>query len=90
MSRNLIEQFESKRGALKVADLVEALGMDDKTIYRMAARGHIPSFRLGGAVRFDPNEVAAWLRRKYTSPTATERKPPSRVLPDMERGSRVS
>jgi len=62
---NLIEQLEARNGAMKVAELCELLGVDDKHIYRMAARGSLPSFRVGGAVRFDPQEVAKWLRSKY-------------------------
>ena len=69
---NLIEQLEARSGAMRVADLTALLGVDDKHIYRMAARGQIPSFRLGGAVCFDPQEVANWLRSKY----GAEKKPP--------------
>ncbi|HTF63924.1 MAG TPA: helix-turn-helix domain-containing protein [Edaphobacter sp.] len=50
---------------MKVCDLAELLGVDDKHIYRMAARGQLPSFRVGSAVRFDPQELAKWLRSKY-------------------------
>jgi excisionase family DNA binding protein len=62
---NLVEELESRRGGIKVAELANILGVDDKHIYRMAARGQLPSFRVGGAVRFDPQEVAKWLREKY-------------------------
>ena len=62
---NLVEELEAKRGAIKVADLTRILGVDDKHIYRMAARGLLPSFHVGAAVRFDPQEVAKWLRTKY-------------------------
>ena len=89
MSLNLIEQFESKQSALKVSDLVETLGMDDKTIYRMAARGSIPSFRLGGAIRFDPKEIAAWLRGKYAAPLAAERIPPRRAVTVLKQQRRA-
>jgi excisionase family DNA binding protein len=65
MKPNLIEELESRRGGMKVADLANILGVDDKHIYRMAARGQLPSFHVGGAVRFDPQEVAKWLREKY-------------------------
>jgi excisionase family DNA binding protein len=65
MKLNLIEELESQRGGIKVADLAGILGVDDKHIYRLAARGQIPSFRIGGAVRFDPQEVAKWLRARY-------------------------
>jgi excisionase family DNA binding protein len=74
---NLIEQLESRHGAMRVSDLAAFLGgaIDDKHIYRMAARGQLPSFRLGGAVCFDPQEVAKWLRSKY----GAEKKPPATV-----------
>ena len=65
MNLNLVEELESRRGGIKVADLANILGVDGKHIYRLAARGQLPSFRVGGAVRFDPQEVANWLREKY-------------------------
>ena len=36
---NLIEQLEARNGAMKVSELCELLGVDDKHIYRMATRG---------------------------------------------------
>ncbi len=76
---NLIEQLEARRGAMKVTELCELLGVDDKHIYRMAARGALPSFRVGGAVRFDPQEVAKWLRSKYGMEPRVDRKLPEQV-----------
>jgi excisionase family DNA binding protein len=72
---NLIEQLEERHGAMKVCDLTELLGVDDKHIYRMAARGQLPSFRVGGAVRFDPQEVAKWLKSKYPPIPPSARRP---------------
>ena len=76
---NLIEKLEAHSGAMKVTELCELLGVDDKHIYRMAARGSLPSFRVGGAVRFDPQEVAKWLRLKYGPGDIGQKKPPTRV-----------
>ena len=76
---NLIEKLEARSGAMKVAELCELLGVDDKHIYRMAARGSLPCFHVGGAVRFDPQEVAKWLRLKYAIDSAEARKPPGQV-----------
>ena len=76
---NLIEQLEARSGAMKVAELCELLGVDDKHIYRMAARGSLPSFRVGGAIRFDPQEVAKWLRSKYGMEPRVHRKLPQQV-----------
>ena len=78
MSLNLIQELESRHGAMKVCDLTELLGVDDKHIYRMAARGKLPSFRVGGAVRFDPQEVANWLRLKYGNQLLPPKKSPLR------------
>jgi excisionase family DNA binding protein len=78
---NLIEQLEARSGAMKVAEVCELLGVDDKHIYRMAARGSLPSFRVGGAVRFDPQEVAKWLRSKYGVVLADNKKPPVSAQP---------
>jgi excisionase family DNA binding protein len=72
---NLIEELESRNGGIKVSDLAAILGVDDKHIYRMAARGQLPSFRVGGAVRFDPQEVAKWLRSRYGHEDSIARKP---------------
>lgn len=66
---------------MKVAELCELLGVDDKHIYRMAARGSLPSFHVGGAIRFDPQEVAKWLRERYGPGCVTGKRPPERVGP---------
>ena len=77
---NLIEQLESRNGAMKASELCALLGVDNKHVYRMAARGKLPSFHVGGAVRFDPQEVANWLRTRYGSGGPGEsRKPPAQA-----------
>ncbi|MGH9683002.1 MAG: helix-turn-helix domain-containing protein [Candidatus Acidiferrales bacterium] len=60
----LIETLKNRTGALKVADLAELFGVTPQYIYKMAASGDIPSFRISGSVRFDPGEVAAWLQER--------------------------
>jgi excisionase family DNA binding protein len=60
----LVEALRSKTGALKVAEVARLLGVTPQHIYKMAASGNIPSFRVLGSVRFDPDEVAAWLEGK--------------------------
>jgi hypothetical protein len=44
----------------------------------MAASGSILSFRISGPVRFDPDEVASWLKEKQP-PAASRRIGSSRV-----------
>ncbi len=90
MKLNLIEELEARSGGIKVSDLAAILGVDDKHIYRMAARGQLPSFRVGGAVRFDPQEVAKWLRAKYGQESRPERKPSRSAPPAENRASSVA
>ena len=87
---NLIEKLEARSGAMKVAELCELLGVDDKHIYRMAARGSLPSFHVGGAIRFDPQEVAKWLRQKYGPSASTGKRPPERVSATRGVGERIA
>lgn len=87
MSLNLIQELESRHGAMKVSELTEILGVDDKHIYRMAARGQLPSFRVGGAVRFDPQEVANWLRLKYGDSSLPPKKIPRREAVQLPEAS---
>ena len=87
---NLIEQLEARSGAMKVVELCELLGVDDKHIYRMAARGSLPSFRVGGAVRFDPQEVAKWLRTKYGVVPSEGKKPPVQVRTAERQEQRIA
>jgi excisionase family DNA binding protein len=64
----LVEMLRSKTGALKVAEIARLLGVTPQHIYKMAASGSIPSFRVLGSVRFDPYAVASWLEDKQASP----------------------
>ena len=63
----LIETLESREEALNVRQVAELLGVSGKHIYELAAQGKLPAFRVGKAVRFDPQDVADWLRKKKPS-----------------------
>jgi len=69
----LVETLKSRTGALKVAEMAELFGVTPQHIYKMAASGRIPSFRISGSVRFDPDELAAWLKEKQ-APAAVSRR----------------
>ncbi len=62
---SLVEVVREKQEALRVRDLAQLLGVSQQQIYKMAASGEIPSFKIANAVRFDPHETAEWLREKY-------------------------
>jgi excisionase family DNA binding protein len=73
----LIELLEKRTGAMKVGEVAKVLGVSPQQIYKMAASGNIPSLRISGAIRFDPGEVADWLRKKrpVVNPLASAYKP---------------
>jgi excisionase family DNA binding protein len=45
-------------------ELSELLSLSVKHLYRLAKSGRMPNYRIGGAVRFDPQAVADWLEGK--------------------------
>ena len=49
--------------AITAAELADLLSLNKLTIYRLAKRGKIPSFRIANCVRFDPRAVAEYLRK---------------------------
>jgi excisionase family DNA binding protein len=61
----LVEVVREKQEALRAQDLAQLLGVSAQQIYKMAAKGEIPSFKVANAVRFDPHETAEWLRERY-------------------------
>ncbi len=75
----LVETLKSRTGALKVADIAKILGVTPQHIYKMAAKGAIPSFRNSGSVRFDPDDVATWLQEKQNPGVSPRRISSSRV-----------
>jgi excisionase family DNA binding protein len=75
----LVETLKGRTGALKVAEVAKLFGVTPQHIYKMAASRRIPSFRISGSVRFDPDEVAAWLKEKQAPAPASRRLGSSRV-----------
>jgi excisionase family DNA binding protein len=69
----LVETLKNRTGALKVVEVAKLFGVTPQHIYKMAASGSIPSFRISGSVRFDPDEVAAWLKEKQAPVAASRR-----------------
>ena len=61
---NLADHLDGRTNALTVADVAELLNISERQVYKPAAENRIPSFKIGGSVRFDPAAFAAWLRQK--------------------------
>lgn len=64
----LAELVEQRSDALRVRDIAPILGISIQQVYKMAASGQIPSFRVATSVRFDPQVFADWMRQKYPGP----------------------
>ena len=63
---SLADSLHGKARALTVGDIATLLNVSERQVYNLAAERYIPSFRIGGSVRFDPVAIAAWLRQKIT------------------------
>jgi excisionase family DNA binding protein len=63
---NLASFIRGRRSAWTAEGLGELLGWSPKHVYKLASDGRMPSYRLGGSVRFDPQAVADWLEAKAT------------------------
>ena len=59
---NLADSLEKRATALTVRELAKLLSISERQVYELAASNRIPSFKIGGSVRFDPSTFAAWLR----------------------------
>ena len=64
---NLADSLEERTTALTVPELAELLNISQRQVYKLAASNRIPSFKIGGSVRFDPSAFAAWLRGRMVA-----------------------
>ena len=58
---NLVERLKTQTKVLRAAELASLLEVTPQHIYKLAATGRMPSFRVARAIRFDPQQVANWL-----------------------------
>jgi len=63
---SLADKIEKFGRALTAGELSEFLNVSEVTVFKLAAAGRIPCFRIGTCVRFDPRAVANWLRSSST------------------------
>jgi excisionase family DNA binding protein len=62
-ANSLPDEIEKIGRAITAKELSRFLCVSRVTIFKHAAAGRIPSFRVGTCVRFDPRAVARWLRK---------------------------
>jgi excisionase family DNA binding protein len=61
---SLADKIEALDHALTAAELASLLSVSRILIFKYAASGRIPSFKIGTCVRFDSHAIAEWLRSK--------------------------
>jgi excisionase family DNA binding protein len=54
----------SFHGLINVKELMRLLGVSRSWVYDAAARGIIPSIRVGSMLRFDMRAIRAWLAQQ--------------------------
>ena len=59
--------------AMTVRDVALYLNVDEKTIYRLAARGELPGFKVAGAWRFQLADMQSWIDERKGLLTKTKR-----------------
>jgi excisionase family DNA binding protein len=50
--------------AMTVKDVAALLSVDEKTIYRLVAKGGIPGFKVLGSWRFQTQDIKEWIQIK--------------------------
>ena len=58
------EILETRRQAMRVSEVANLLCVTPQHIYKMAANGHLPSLRIAGAIRLDPQDLVNWQMAK--------------------------
>jgi putative molybdopterin biosynthesis protein len=53
---------------IKVSEAAEFLNLGRNTVYIAAREGRIPHYKIGDSVRFDLDELRAWLQENRRGP----------------------
>jgi excisionase family DNA binding protein len=68
---------------MTVRQVAELLGVHENWVYDQAASGELPSYKVGWARRFDPDELRGWIAEHREAegkqPERHERKPKRRT-----------
>jgi excisionase family DNA binding protein len=69
----LVEILQSRKPALRVSEVARLFSVTDQHIYMMAAKGVLPSLRIAGAIRFDPQDLVNWLNAQRSNSSGAAR-----------------
>ncbi len=65
--KSLADHIAGMRKALTVKQVAELLAMSPRTVQQWAKNGRLPAIRHGSLTRFDPIQLARWVRENSTS-----------------------
>jgi excisionase family DNA binding protein len=61
---NLLTEIEGRKTALTIKEVAKLLNVSSETVRRLAQKKQLPSFKVGGSVRFNPASLGYWLRSR--------------------------
>jgi excisionase family DNA binding protein len=64
----LVRALAARKGAFKVREVAELLGLSTTLVYQMVRANRIPHFKIGYSLRFDGRRLAEWLEQKEVLP----------------------
>ncbi len=67
----LTDSLEKRTTALTVAEVAKVLNVSIRQVYGLVACNKIPHIKIGGCIRFDPTEFAAWVRQRMITAVVT-------------------
>ncbi|MBD1583426.1 MULTISPECIES: helix-turn-helix domain-containing protein [Alteromonadales] len=57
---------------LTIKEVAQYLKVNERTIYRLAASGELPGFRVGNAWRFKQSDLATWVAKQTQKSASKE------------------
>ena len=67
------EEGRALESMLTARQVAELLGVHENWVYDHAASGDLPSYKIGGTRRFDPEELDAWIEQQRENGREPER-----------------
>jgi excisionase family DNA binding protein len=62
---------------MTVRQVAELLGVHENWVYDQAASGGLPSYKIGGSRRFDPDELRGWIAQHHQPDNGRQPRRPS-------------
>ena len=61
------------RRLLNIREVADYTGLSPHTLYKMASERRIPYVKLGGALRFNPDQLDEWIAKNTVMPMPENR-----------------